>query len=164
MVVISSGLRWLSADDYCRTVISYDWLQHPKLFGGVWLSMHFWINGLFMAVFRDLTLAPVFANTFFSILTLVYFYLLLEKVFNKTIAYISCFIFAVFPFQVWLSSSAMPESIFFFFAIAACYYFLLWYQSLGAPPLGQASPQKENDPEKKRFAGRKPLILFMPLY
>ncbi len=144
VVVISSGLRWLSADDYCRTVISYDWLQHPKLFGGVWLSMHFWINGLFMAVFRDLTLAPVFANTFFSLLTLVYFYLLLEKVFNKTIAYVSCLIFAVFPFQVWLSSSAMPESIFFFFAIAACYYFLLWYESLGTPPLGQASPQKEN--------------------
>lgn len=129
-IVISSGLRWLSADDYCRTVISYEWLQHPKLFGGVWLSMHFWINGLFIGVFRDLTLAPVIANTFFSILTLIYFYLLIAKVFNKTIAYISCLVFAVFPFQVWLSSSAMPESIFFFFVIAACYYFLLWYENI----------------------------------
>ncbi len=149
LIVISSGLRWLSADDYCRTVISYDWLQHPKLFGGVWLSMHFWINGLFMAVFRDLTLAPIFANTFFSILTIVYFYLLIKKVFNKTTAYISCLVFAVFPFQVWLSSSAMPESIFFFFAIAGCYYFLLWYESIGAPSLGLASTQKENNAQKE---------------
>jgi 4-amino-4-deoxy-L-arabinose transferase-like glycosyltransferase len=130
LVVISSGLRWLSADDYCRTVISYDWLQHPKLFGGVWLSLHFWINGIFMAVFKDLTLAPVLANTFFSVLALVYFYLLVAKVFSKTAAYISCIVFAVFPFQVWLSSSAMPESIFFFFSISACYYFLLWYESI----------------------------------
>ncbi len=131
-VVVSSGLRWLSADDYCRTVISYQWLQHPKLFGGVWLSMHFWINGIFMAVLGDLTLAPVLANTLFSILALIYFYLLLERVFDKTVAFLSCLVFAVFPFQVWLSSSAMPESIFFFFVISACYYFLLWYQSNSA--------------------------------
>lgn len=130
IIVINSGLRWLSADDYCRTVISYDWLQHPKVYGGVWLALHFWINGLFMYIFRSLVLAPLIANTFFSILTLVYFYLLVSKIFNRKIAYISCLIFAVFPFQVWLSSSGMPESIFFFFVIASCYYFLLWYSSL----------------------------------
>jgi 4-amino-4-deoxy-L-arabinose transferase-like glycosyltransferase len=130
VIVIKSGLRWLSADDYCRTVISFDWLQHPKVYGGVWLALHFWINGFFMWIFHNLTAAPVIANTLFSILTLVYLYLLTSKVFNKTIAYISCLVFAVFPFQVWLSSSGMPESIFFFFIIAACYYFLLWYEAL----------------------------------
>jgi 4-amino-4-deoxy-L-arabinose transferase-like glycosyltransferase len=130
IVVIKSGLRWLSADDYCRTVISYDWLQHPKVYGGVWLALHFWINGLFMWIFHNLTAAPLLANTLFSILTLVYLYLLTSKVFNKTIAYITCLVFAVFPFQVWLSSSGMPESIFFFFVTAACYYFLLWYEAL----------------------------------
>jgi hypothetical protein len=143
IIVIQSGLRWLSADDYCRTVISYDWLQHPKVFGGVWLSMHFWINGLFIAVFRDLTLAPIFASTFFSILTLIYFYLIISKVFNKTIAYLSCLVFAVFPFQVWLSSSAMPESISFFFAVSSCYYFLLWYESLSAGQPEQDGKQKQ---------------------
>ena len=58
IIVIKSGLRWLSADDYCRTVISYDWLQHPKVWGGVWLALHFWINGLFMYIVHKLVLAP----------------------------------------------------------------------------------------------------------
>jgi 4-amino-4-deoxy-L-arabinose transferase-like glycosyltransferase len=129
IIVIRSGLRWLTADDYCRTVISYEWLQHPKIYAGVWLALHFWINGLFIAVFKDLTLAPVLVNTIFSILTLIYLFLLLYRIFNKMTAYISCVIFAVFPFQVWLSTSGMPESIFFFFIIAACYYFILWFES-----------------------------------
>ena len=133
ILIIKSGLQWLTADDYCRTIISYDWLQNPKIYAGVWLSLHFWINGLFIALFRDLTLAPIFANTIFSILTLLYFYLLLEKLFNKTIAYLSGLIFAVFPFQVWLSTSGMPESIFFFFVTSATYYFVMWYKTLGNP-------------------------------
>lgn len=132
--VIRSGLKWLSADDYCRTVISYDWLQHPTIYSGVWLSLHFWINGLFIAVFKDLTLAPVIVNTLFSALTLVYFYLILEKIFNKNIAFYSTIIYAVFPFQVWLSSSAMPESIFFFFVTLAFYYLLIWYGKLTHEP------------------------------
>lgn len=127
IVVIKSGMRWLSADDYCRTVISYEWLKDPKIFSGVWLSLHFWINGLFIAIFKDLTLSPVIANTLFSLLTLIYFYLILERIFNKTIAFLSALLFCVFPFQVWLSASGMPESIFFFFVTAACYYLLLWY-------------------------------------
>ena len=130
IIVVRSGLRWLTADDYCRTVISYEWFQHPKIYAGVWLALHFWINGLFISIFKDLTFAPVLVNTIFSILTLIYFYLLLIKIFDRSVAYLSCLIFAVFPFQVWLSTSGMPESIFFFFIIAACYYFIRWYESI----------------------------------
>ena len=130
LIVIQSGLRWLTADDYSRTVISWDWLQNPRIYSGVWLSTHFWLNGLFIWIFRDLTLAPVISSTVFSILTLVYLYLLFEKIFTKQIAVISCLLFAVFPFQVWLSTSAMPEFPFFFFVTAAFYYFILWYNGL----------------------------------
>jgi 4-amino-4-deoxy-L-arabinose transferase-like glycosyltransferase len=129
IIIIKSGIRWLTADDYTRTVISWEWLQHPKIFSGVWLSLHFWLNGLFIAVFRDLTLAPIIANTIFSTLTLAYLFLLIDKLFNRQIAALSCLIFAVFPFQVWLSTSGMPESISFFFITAACYYFILWNES-----------------------------------
>ena len=121
LVVIQSGLRWLTADDYSRTVISWDWLQNPRIYSGVWLSTHFWLNGFFIWVFRDLTLAPVISSTIFSVLTLVYLYLLFEKIFTRQIAVISSLLFAVFPFQVWLSTSAMPEFPFFFFVTAAFY-------------------------------------------
>jgi 4-amino-4-deoxy-L-arabinose transferase-like glycosyltransferase len=130
IIVIQSGLRWLTADDYSRTVISWDWLQSPRIYSGVWLSLHFWINGIFIWLFKDLTLAPVIANTLFSIITLVYLYLLFEKIFTKKIAIISCFIYCVFPFQVWLSTSGMPESIFFCFVTICIYYFIKWYEEI----------------------------------
>ena len=69
-------------------------------------------------------------NTLFSILTLVYLYLLFEKIFTKNIAIISCLIYCVFPFQVWLSTSGMPESIFFFFISACFYYFIKWHEQI----------------------------------
>lgn len=131
VIVIQSGLRWLSADDYSRTVISWDWLQDPRIYSGVWLSMHFWLNGIFIWIFRDLTLGPLIANTIFSVLTLVYLYLLFEKIFTRNIAIISCLLYCVFPFQVWLSTSAMPEAGFFFFVTACFYYFVLWYRNIG---------------------------------
>ncbi|MCI0448187.1 MAG: glycosyltransferase family 39 protein [Chlorobi bacterium] len=129
-VVIQSGLKWLTADDYSRTVISWDWLQNPRIYSGVWLSLHFWINGIFMWIFKDLTLAPVFVNTLFSVLTLVFLYLIFEKTFTKQIAVISCLVYSVFPFQVWLSASGMPESIFFFFIILCFYSLLRWHEEL----------------------------------
>lgn len=130
LIVIRSGLKWLTADDYSRTVISWDWLQAPRVYSGVWLSFHFWLSGIFIWIFRDLTLAPVILSTLFSVLTMVYLYLLLEKIFTKEIAIISCLIYAVFPFQVWLSTSAMPETPFFFFITACFYYFIMWYRGL----------------------------------
>lgn len=130
LIVINSGLRWLTADDYSRTVISWDWLQNPRIYSGVWLSLHFWINGTFIWLFKDLILAPVLANTLFSIVTLVFLYLLTEKIFTKSAAFVTCLIFAVFPFQVWLSSSGMPESVFFCFITMGFYYFLSWYENL----------------------------------
>lgn len=129
LVLIRSGLRWLTADDYSRTVISWDWLQHPRIYSGVWLSLHFWLNGLFIWLFKDLTFAPVAANTFFSLLTLVFLFLLIQKIFDRKIAFISGLVFSVFPFQVWLSTSGMPESIFFGFIIMGFYFFILWYDS-----------------------------------
>lgn len=138
IIVIKSGLKWLSADDYCRTIISYDWLQHPKIFAGVWLGMHFWINAAFMSVIKDLTLAPIITNTTFSILTLIYLYLIVRKIWNKNIAYLSGLLFCVFPFQVWLSTSGMPESIFFFFITASFYYYVTWYDDLG-----KSQPEKD---------------------
>lgn len=128
IIVIQSGLRWLTADDYSRTVISWDWLQSPRIYSGVWLSLHFWIEGIFIWIFKDLTLAPIICNTLFSALTLVYLYLTFERIFTRQVAVISTLIYCAFPFQVWLSTSAMPEPVFFFFITLAIYYFVVWYQ------------------------------------
>jgi 4-amino-4-deoxy-L-arabinose transferase-like glycosyltransferase len=130
LIVIQSGLGWLTADDYSRTVISWDWLQNPRIYSGVWLSLHFWLNGIFIWLFHDLFLAPVIANTFFSALTLVFLYLMFEIIFGRKIAVISTLLYCVFPFQVWLSTSAMPESVFFFFITLCFYFFVLWYRRL----------------------------------
>lgn len=129
--VLRSGFMWLSADDYCRTVKSYEWLQHPNLYAGVWLSGHFWINGIVMYFVKDLFLAVLFVNVIFSALSLIYFYKIVDLVFDKKIAFFSALIFSVFQFQVWLSISGLPEPIFFFFIIGGIYYFLVWKKTGG---------------------------------
>ena len=128
-IVLGSGYRWLSADDYCRTIKSFEWLQHPEISSGVWLSPHFWLTGFFMLFIKDLFWASTTVNIIFSFFTLIYFYKAVELSFNKFIAYFSALIFCFFPFQVWLSISGLPESIFFFFVVAGVYYFLKWKKS-----------------------------------
>ena len=126
ILVLNSGYRWLSADDYCRTVKSFEWLQRPVIDSGVWLTPHFWINGFFMIFIKDLFAAATLTNLIFSGLTLIYFYNLTRLVFNSRNAFYSSLIFCFFPFQVWLSISGLPESIFFFFVISGIYYFIKW--------------------------------------
>jgi len=125
-VILGSGYRWLSADDYCRTVKSFEWLEHPVIDSGVWLTPHFWLNGFVMIFVKDLFTAATIVNFVFSLLTLFYFYSLVEFCFDRKNAFISSLIFCFFPFQVWLSISGLPESIFFFFVIAGIFYFVKW--------------------------------------
>ncbi|MEO6695388.1 MAG: glycosyltransferase family 39 protein [Ignavibacteria bacterium] len=125
-VILNSGYRWLSADDYCRTVKSFEWLQRPVLDSGVWLTPHFWINGFVMLFVRDLFAAASIVNFIFSGLTVIYFYSIVRISFDMKTAFFSSLIFCLFPFQVWLSISGLPESVFFFFIIAGIYYFVRW--------------------------------------
>ncbi len=129
ILILNAGYRWLSADDYCRTVISFEWMHEPKIYSGVWLSPHFWTVGLVMTFIKDLFAASVFVNFVFSFFTLIYFYKIASLCFSKLTAFYSSLIFCVFPFQVWLSLSGLPESVFFFWAIAGIYYFILWKRS-----------------------------------
>jgi hypothetical protein len=127
-ILLESGYRWLSADDFSRTVISYEWIKEPKIYSGVWLSPHFWLNGLFMFFIKDIMIAAGLVSVIFSAISLYYFYKVVELSFNKQIAIISSVIFCVFPFQAWLSMSGLPESTYFCFVIAGIYYFIKWYQ------------------------------------
>ncbi len=126
LIILNSGYRWLSADDYCRTVKSYEWFQNPVIDSGVWLTPHFWINGAVMFFVKDLFTAALIVNVIFSSATVFYLYSLILKCFDKKNAFFSTLIFCFFPFQVWLSVSGLPESIFFFFVIAGIYYFVKW--------------------------------------
>jgi hypothetical protein len=127
--LFQSGYKWLSADDFCRTVKSFEWLQKPELHSGVWLSGHFWFNGIAMLFIKNLFVAATAVNIIFSTLTLFYFYNVIEICFDKRTAFFSSVLFAVFPFQVWLSISGLPESIYFFFVTAGMYYFIKWKAS-----------------------------------
>ncbi len=126
IIILASGYRWLSADDYCRTVKSYEWFQNPVIDSGVWLTPHFWINGFVMIFVKDLFTAALIVNVIFSSATVFYFYKSVLICFDKKNAFFSTLIFCLFPFQVWLSISGLPESIFFFFIIAGVYYFIRW--------------------------------------
>lgn len=127
VIILSTGYKWLSSDDFCRTVKAYEWLKEPLIYSGVWLSPHFWLNGFVMIFIKDMYAAATFTNVLFSSLTLIYFFNLADIAFDRKTAVISSLVFIFFPFQVWLSLSGLPESVFFFFALAGIYYFILWY-------------------------------------
>ncbi len=84
-----------------------------------------------MLFIKDLFWASLTVNFIFSFFTLIFFYKSIELSFNKFIAYFSTLIFCFFPFQVWLSISGLPESVFFFFVMGGIYYFLKWKKSGG---------------------------------
>ena len=126
LLILNSGYRWLSADDYCRTVKSFEWLQRPVIDSGVWLTPHFWVNGFVMIFVKDLFAAATLTNIIFSGLTIIYFYKAIRITFDMKTALVSSLIFCFFPFQVWLSVSGLPESVFFFFIITGIYYFIKW--------------------------------------
>ena len=131
VLIINSGYKWLSSDDYCRTVKSFEWHENPVINSGVWLSPHFWVNGIVMVFIKDLYLAATTTNILFSTATTYFFYKLALIVFDKKSAILSTVIFIFFPFQVWLSISGLPESIHFFFIVAGIYYAVLYKKENG---------------------------------
>lgn len=126
--ILANGYRWLSADDFCRAVISYNWVHDPKIYSGVWLSFHFWFTGFMMIFIKDIITASTTLNFILSALTLIYFYKLILITTDRKTAFWSSIIFSIFPFQVWLSLSGLPESALFFFVIGAAYYLIKWRQ------------------------------------
>lgn len=126
IILLSTGFRWLSADDYCRTVISYNWLQKPEITSGVWLPFHFWLNGFFMMFIKDLFVAATVISFIFSTLSIFFFFKSIEIAFSRRTAFWSSVIFIFFPFQAWLGISGLPESVFFFFVLGGLYFFMLW--------------------------------------
>ena len=132
LMIIGSGYKWLSSDDYCRTVKSFEWHENPIIYSGVWLTPHFWINGVVMVFIKDLYLAATTTNILFSTATTYFFYKLALIVFDKKSAILSTLIFIFFPFQVWLSISGLPESVHFFFIIAGIYYAVMYKKENGS--------------------------------
>ncbi|MDQ1264863.1 MAG: 2 protein, partial [Bacteroidota bacterium] len=97
IIIIYSGYKWLSSDDYCRTVKAYEWLEKPIIYSGVWLTPHFWLNGTVMYFIKDIFAAATFTNFIFSAFTLIYFFKISDIVFNRRTAIISSVIFCFFP-------------------------------------------------------------------
>jgi len=126
--ILANGYRWLSADDFCRAVISYNWIGNPKIYAGVWLSMHFWFTGFMMIFIKDIIIAATSLNFILSGLTLIYFYKLILIVSDRKTAFWSSVVFSIFPFQVWLSLSGLPESALYFFITGGGYYLVKWRQ------------------------------------
>ena len=79
ILVVNSGYKWLSSDDYCRTVKSFEWLENPVINPGVWLTPHFWVTGSIMLFVKDLFLAATLTNVIFSTATVYYFYKILRN-------------------------------------------------------------------------------------
>lgn len=111
-IVIATGFRAVSDDDFARVVIAQDFAHAPKLdpTGTSWLPFPFWITGAAMlGAGRTLLVARVTAFVL-GVLSAVLVALAAERLTkNRTAALLGAVLAAVFPWSARLGVATVPE-------------------------------------------------------
>ncbi|MDI3288132.1 glycosyltransferase family 39 protein [Polyangium sp. 15x6] len=111
-IVIATGFRAVSDDDFARVVIAQDFAHTPKLdpTGTSWLPFPFWITGAAMlGAGRTLLVARVTAFVL-GVLSAVLVALAAERLTkNRTAALLGAVLAAVFPWSARLGVATVPE-------------------------------------------------------
>ncbi|MDI1451154.1 glycosyltransferase family 39 protein [Polyangium sp. 6x1] len=111
-IVVATGFRAVSDDDFARVVIAQDFAHTPKLdpTGTSWLPFPFWITGAAMlGAGRTLLVARVTAFVL-GVLSAVLVALAAERLTkNRTAALLGAVLAAVFPWSARLGVATVPE-------------------------------------------------------
>ncbi|MDI1433199.1 glycosyltransferase family 39 protein [Polyangium sorediatum] len=111
-IVIATGFRAVSDDDFARVVIAQDFAHAPKLdpTGTSWLPFPFWVTGAAMlGAGRTLLVARVTAFVL-GVLSAVLVALAAERLAkNRTAALLGAVLAAVFPWSARLGVATVPE-------------------------------------------------------
>lgn len=114
----------VDADAVSRTLISYNWLQNPHFItDSVWAPLHFYSNGLIMALTGSIENGPRLFNVFLSCLTLIPFYFFVKHEFSKQGAVFSTALLALSPIIFRNSFQALSGTPYLFFLALALYLF-----------------------------------------
>jgi 4-amino-4-deoxy-L-arabinose transferase-like glycosyltransferase len=125
-IMLMDGFIGLSNDDFARQLAGYSWAKDPFLFKSGWPPLQFWILGLFLKIFSNVSAVNLFVNGLFSILALLMLYYLIRLFFDKKIALLTLLIAAILPWQLKLSLSGLTEPIYHFFLFSSLYFLFKW--------------------------------------
>ncbi len=105
-----------SADAVSRIFESINWMKNPIwIKKSVWAPFHFYINGVALFVWDNRVITPKIVNILFSSFTLIPFYFLTKREFNKNGAIIAAIFLAVSPILFRNSFLALSETPYLFF-------------------------------------------------
>jgi hypothetical protein len=143
-VVLASGFRALSDDDYSRIVIAQAFAEAPKLdpSGTSWLPAPFWIYGAAFALFgSELAVARAVAITLGVLSILLVWASARVLGASRWGALVGALLAAAFPYSAWLGVATVPEAptaALLLFAAATLSRSGVEWRALGAVCLGIA--------------------------
>jgi len=130
---------WLCQDDFCRAVLSLNWVHQPYVFPADlhWLPLQTYVYGAAalwgapeaIALFAAVSLA-------LSTGTLLALYGLGRTFFQPAAALAACFLYAFGSWPLVIGCSAMAEPLFHFLAITSLTCFARWWRGAGRRWLG----------------------------
>lgn len=111
VVVLASGFRAVSDDDFARIVHAQEWAVQPKLdpTGTSWLPFPFWINGAAMSVFgTDVAVAKGVALVI-GIASALLVYAAARLLFERRVALFASVLACSIPWSARLAVATVPE-------------------------------------------------------
>lgn len=112
LVVLGTGFRALSDDDYARIVIAQGFAEHPSFdpSGTSWLPFPFWLQGSAMRIFgAQVTTARAVAFGS-GVASIVLVWLAARWLgASRRGAILGALLAAIFPYSAWLGVAAVPE-------------------------------------------------------
>tara|TARA_B100000809_G_scaffold266365_1_gene328737 strand:+ start:2692 stop:4134 length:1443 start_codon:yes stop_codon:yes gene_type:complete len=106
----------INADAVSRIFASQNWMENPTwTTSSVWAPFHFYIHGFGLMLWNNTIYMPKLVTILLSVLTLLPFYFLTKREFNKTGAFIATIFLAISPILFHNSFLALSETPYLFF-------------------------------------------------
>lgn len=106
----------INADAVSRIFASQKWMENPEwTTSSIWAPFHFYIHGFALMVWNNTIYTPKIITIIFAVCTLIPFYYLTKREFNKSGAFIASILLAICPILFHNSFLALSETPYLFF-------------------------------------------------
>ncbi|MCT4663658.1 MAG: glycosyltransferase family 39 protein [Flavobacteriales bacterium] len=117
----------VDADAVTRIFLSLDWIENPTWISeSVWGPLHFYLNGLALAIWKNPVYTPKILNIILSTFSLIPFYYFTKREFNNNGALITTIFLALSPILFRNSFFGLSETPYLFFLVLAMNWLSKW--------------------------------------
>jgi len=112
LLVLATGFRAVSDDDFARVVIAEQWAHAPRLdpTGTSWLPLPFWLTGtVFLVLGRGLDVARAFAFVTGVLASIPIYFAARWLIQDRRAAVVGAVVASIFPWSARLGIATVPE-------------------------------------------------------